>query len=88
MLLRTLLAALIVAALSSGTWARAQAGAPLPSAAPPLRSWAALVEAASARHDGPSLEMVDIPSLGYGGEGWSDYLPAQAHQRALIDIEA
>ena len=52
-----------------------------------LQHWGALVAAAGARYDGhPDLETVDISSVGYWGEGWSDYLPSLAHQQALIDI--
>ena len=52
-----------------------------------LKHWGALVAAAGARYDGhPSLDSVDISSVGYWGEGWSDYMPAFEHQRALIDI--
>ena len=42
---------------------------------------------AGSRYDGnPYLDRVDISSVGYWGEGWSDYMPAFEHQRALIDI--
>jgi hypothetical protein len=52
-----------------------------------LRYWGALVSAAGARYDGsPYLDTVDISSVGYWGEGWSDYMPAFEHQKALIDI--
>lgn len=52
-----------------------------------LRYWGALVAAAGARYDGnPYLESVDISSIGYWGEGWSDYMPAFPYQKALIDI--
>lgn len=52
-----------------------------------LKHWGALVAAAGARYDGhPSLDSVDISSVGYWGEGWSNYMPAFEHQRALIDI--
>ncbi len=52
-----------------------------------LKYWGELVAAAGARYDGnPYLEMVDISSVGYWGEGWSHYMPAFKYQRALIDI--
>src|SRR5438445_8626156 len=34
----------------------------------------------------PYLDSVDISSIGYWGEGWSDYMPAFPYQKALIDI--
>ena len=52
-----------------------------------LKDWGELVAAAGARYDGnPYLEMVDISSVGYWGEGWSHYMPAFKYQKALIDI--
>jgi Domain of unknown function (DUF4832) len=52
-----------------------------------LKYWGDLVAAAGARYDGnPNLEMVDISSVGYWGEGWSDYMPAFKYQKPLIDI--
>ncbi len=52
-----------------------------------LKYWGELVAAAGARYDGnPNLEMVDISSVGYWGEGWSHYMPAFKYQKALIDI--
>ncbi|MFL6208644.1 MAG: DUF4832 domain-containing protein [Pyrinomonadaceae bacterium] len=52
-----------------------------------MKYWSALVAAAGARYDGhPSLDSVDISSVGYWGEGWSDYMPAFQFQQALIDI--
>jgi hypothetical protein len=52
-----------------------------------LKFWGALVAAAGARYDGhPDLDTVDISSVGYWGEGWSDYMPTFEHQKALIDI--
>ncbi len=52
-----------------------------------LKYWGDLVAAAGARYDGnPHLEMVDISSVGYWGEGWSDYMPAFKYQKPLIDI--
>ena len=42
-----------------------------------LKYWSALVaERPRARYDGhPFLDSVDISSVGYWGEGWSDYMP-------------
>jgi hypothetical protein len=52
-----------------------------------LQHWSALVRAAGKRYDGdPRLESVDISSVGYWGEGWSNYMPAFDHQKKLIDI--
>ena len=49
--------------------------------------WSALIAAAGARYDGhPFLESVDISSVGYWGEGWSEYMPAFQFQKELIDI--
>jgi len=52
-----------------------------------LKYWGEVVAAAGARYDGhPYLDSVDISSVGYWGEGWSDYMPAFPYQKALIDI--
>ncbi len=52
-----------------------------------LKYWGEVVAAAGARYDGhPYLDTVDISSIGYWGEGWSDYMPAFPYQKALIDI--
>jgi hypothetical protein len=52
-----------------------------------LKQWGALVAMAGQRYDGhPDLDSVDISSVGYWGEGWSKYMPAFEHQKALIDI--
>lgn len=52
-----------------------------------LRHWKGVVTAAGQRYDGhPFLDTVDISSVGYWGEGWSDYMPAFEYQKALIDI--
>lgn len=52
-----------------------------------LKHWSDLVRAAGKRYDGdPRLEAVDISSVGYWGEGWSDFMPAFPHQKALIDL--
>jgi len=52
-----------------------------------LKHWGDLVAEAGRRYDGhPFLDSVDISSVGYWGEGWSPYMPAFAHQKALVDI--
>jgi hypothetical protein len=52
-----------------------------------LQFWGELVAAAGARYDEhPYLDAVDISSVGYWGEGWSDYMPPFPVQKALIDI--
>ncbi|HXH51080.1 MAG TPA: DUF4832 domain-containing protein [Terriglobia bacterium] len=52
-----------------------------------LKYWGDLVAAAGARYDGnPYLDTVDISSVGYWGEGWSNYMPPFKYQKALIDI--
>src|SRR5678815_554244 len=52
-----------------------------------LKYWGELVAEAGKRYDGnPYLDSVDISSVGYWGEGWSDYMPAFQFQKALIDI--
>jgi len=52
-----------------------------------LKDWREVVATAGARYDGnPYLDSVDISSVGYWGEGWSDYMPAFEYQKALIDI--
>lgn len=52
-----------------------------------MKYWGDLVAAAGKRYDGhPHLDTVDISSVGYWGEGWSDYMPGFAVQKALIDI--
>lgn len=52
-----------------------------------LKYWGELVAEAGARYDGhPDLDSVDISSVGYWGEGWSNYMPAFQYQKALIDI--
>jgi hypothetical protein len=49
--------------------------------------WSALVEEAGRRYDGnPNLDSVDISTVGYWGEGWSDYMPEFAVQKKLIDV--
>ncbi len=52
-----------------------------------LKYWGALVKEAGRRYDGhPDLDTVDVSSIGYWGEGWSDYMPAFPYQKKLIDI--
>jgi hypothetical protein len=52
-----------------------------------LRNWGDLVKQAGQRYNGdPRLDTVDISSVGYWGEGWSNYMPAFQFQKALIDI--
>lgn len=52
-----------------------------------LKYWGDLVAEAGKRYDGnPTLDSVDISSVGYWGEGWSDYMPPFATQKVLIDI--
>ncbi|MBZ5624456.1 MAG: DUF4832 domain-containing protein [Acidobacteriia bacterium] len=52
-----------------------------------LKHWGALVHEAGRRYNGdPRLDAVDISSVGYWGEGWSDYMPPFEHQKKLIDI--
>ncbi len=52
-----------------------------------LRHWGDLVRDAGKRYDGDvRLDAVDISSVGYWGEGWSEFMPAFAVQKKLIDI--
>ncbi len=52
-----------------------------------LKDWGELVAAAGKRYDGnPYLDSVDISSVGYWGEGWSNYMPPFSFQKPLIDI--
>lgn len=52
-----------------------------------LKYWGELVAAAGMRYDGnPYLDSVDISSVGYWGEGWSNYMPPFSFQKSLIDI--
>ena len=60
-----------------------------PDFSDPLYSkyWSALIREAGERYDGhPDLDSVDISTVGYWGEGWSDYMPEFAVQRKLIDM--
>ena len=52
-----------------------------------FKYWGALVTEAGRRYDGhPDLDSVDISTVGYWGEGWSDYMPEFPVQSRLIDI--
>src|SRR5438270_10444495 len=52
-----------------------------------FKYWSALVTEAGNRYDGhPDLDSVDISTVGYWGEGWSDYMPEFSVQRKLIDV--
>jgi len=52
-----------------------------------FKFWSALVVEAGRRYDGhPDLDSVDIATVGYWGEGWSDYMPEFGVQRKLIDV--
>ena len=52
-----------------------------------FKYWSAIVIEAGKRYDGhPDLDSVDISTVGYWGEGWSDYMPEFAVQRKLIDV--
>jgi Domain of unknown function (DUF4832)/Beta-galactosidase len=52
-----------------------------------FQHWGALVDAMAKRYDGnPYLDSVDISTVGYWGEGWSDYMPEFAVQKKLIDL--
>ncbi len=52
-----------------------------------FKYWSALIQEAARRYDGhPDLDSVDISTVGFWGEGWSDYMPEFAVQKKLIDI--
>lgn len=52
-----------------------------------FKYWSALIEEAGRRYDGnPDLDSVDISTVGYWGEGWSDYMPEFGVQKKLIDV--
>jgi Domain of unknown function (DUF4832) len=52
-----------------------------------FKYWSSFVEKAGQRYDGhPDLDSVDISTIGYWGEGWSDYMPEFAVQKKLIDV--
>jgi hypothetical protein len=52
-----------------------------------LKDWGELVAEAGKRYDGnPTLDSVDISSIGYWGEGWSPYMPLFSFQKPLIDL--
>jgi hypothetical protein len=45
------------------------------------------VQQAAKRYDGhPDLDSVDISTVGYWGEGWSNYMPEFSVQKKLIDV--
>jgi hypothetical protein len=49
--------------------------------------WSAIVNEFAKRYDGhPDLDSVDISTVGYWGEGWSNYMPEFAIQKKLIDV--
>jgi len=49
--------------------------------------WSALIIEAGKRYDGhPDLDSVDISTVGYWGEGWSNYMPEFGVQKKLIDV--
>ena len=51
------------------------------------KHWGNVVLEAGRRYDGhPDLESVDISTIGYWGEGWSDFMPAFKSQSELIDL--
>ncbi len=51
------------------------------------KTWSALVREFGRRYDGhPSLDTVDISTVGYWGEGWGPYLPSRRVQEELIDV--
>lgn len=52
-----------------------------------LKHWGEFIAAAGRRYDGhPDLDSVDIASIGYWGEGWSDYEPPVQTEKRLIDL--
>jgi len=52
-----------------------------------FKYWSALIKEAGRRYDGhPDLDSVDISTVGYWGEGWSNYMPEFQVQKKLIDI--
>jgi hypothetical protein len=52
-----------------------------------FKYWSAIVEEAGRRYDGhPDLDSVDISTVGFWGEGWSDYMPEFPVQKKLIDV--
>lgn len=60
-----------------------------PDLADPLfeKRWGDLVKKVGERCDGrPELDSVDISSVGYWGEGWSDHMPPESVERALVDL--
>ncbi len=60
-----------------------------PDASDPLykQAWSELIRRAGERYDGhPSLDSIDISTVGYWGEGWGPHLPSQAIQQELVDL--
>jgi Domain of unknown function (DUF4832)/Beta-galactosidase len=52
-----------------------------------FKYWSALVDEFAKRYDGhPDLDSVDISTVGYWGEGWSQYMPEFSVQKKLIDV--
>lgn len=52
-----------------------------------FKAWSAIVIEAGKRYDGhPDLDSVDISTVGYWGEGWSDYMPEFSVQKKLIHV--
>ncbi len=52
-----------------------------------LKFWGRLIASAGSHYDGhPDLESVDISTVGYWGEGWSNYMPSFSIQKELIDV--
>lgn len=52
-----------------------------------VKYWSSLVTAFAERYDGhPDIDSVDISTVGYWGEGWSDYMPEFSTQKKLIDV--
>jgi Domain of unknown function (DUF4832)/Beta-galactosidase len=52
-----------------------------------FKYWSAFVNEAAKRYDGhPDLDSVDISTVGFWGEGWSDYMPEFPIQKKLIDV--
>src|SRR5690349_8263895 len=51
-----------------------------------VKRWGAFVAAAGKRYNGhPTVNSIDISTVGYWGEGWGPYLPDWSVQQRLID---
>ena len=51
------------------------------------KHWGELVAQVAARYDGHAhLESVDISSIGYWGEGWSNHMPSEAVEKKLTAL--